>query len=119
MLARKGLLGIASEYDMVVLFSLVFTYKVLNLNDVGDKGHNTFTSQGTQSTNLYDSLGIVEDMALSAGNKHLTHFKIKKVTIEECKDHLGWWKTHEVQFFYIEFIAQQIFEIVGSQIKAK
>ncbi len=79
MLARKGLLRIASEYDMVVLFSLlVFTYKVLNLNDVGDKGHNTSTSQGTQSTSLYDSLGIVEDMALLAVNKCLTHFRIKQ-----------------------------------------
>jgi len=58
-------------------------------------------------------------MALSTVKEWLTHFKIKKVTVKECKDHLGWWKTHEVQFSYIGFVAQQILKIVGSQIKAK
>jgi len=63
---RERALGIAGEYDTVVLFLLlVSTYKVLNLNDVGDKGHNTSTSQGAQSTCLYDSLNIVKDKALS------------------------------------------------------
>jgi hypothetical protein len=63
---KERALGIAGEYDMVVLFSLlVSTYKALNPNDVGDKGHNTSTSQGAQSTRLYDSLNIVKDKALS------------------------------------------------------
>ncbi len=47
---KERALGIAGEYDTVVLFSLLIsTYKVLNSNDVGDKGHNTSTSQGAQS----------------------------------------------------------------------
>ncbi len=63
---KERAFGIASEYDMVVLFLLFMsTYKILNMNDVGDKGHNTSTSQGTQSISLYDSLSIAEDMALS------------------------------------------------------
>jgi hypothetical protein len=37
-----------------------------------------------------------EDMALLVVKKQLTHFKIKKVTKEECKDLLAWWKAHEV-----------------------
>jgi len=37
---KERALGIAGEYDMMVLFSLlVSTYKVLNPNDAGDKGH--------------------------------------------------------------------------------
>ncbi len=63
---KERVIGIAGKYDPMVLFSLLIsTYKVLNLNDVGDKGHNTFTSQGAQSTRLYDSLGIAKDKALS------------------------------------------------------
>jgi len=47
---KERALGITGEYDTVVLFSLLIsTYKVLNPNDVGDKGHNTSTSQGAQS----------------------------------------------------------------------
>ncbi len=60
-----------------------------------------------------------EDMALSVVKEQLTHFRIKKVTKEECKDPLAWWKAHEVQFSYVEFVAWQILGIVASQIEAK
>jgi len=39
--------------------------------------------------------------------------------MEECKDPLAWWRTHEIQFSYVWFVAWQIFGIVGSQIEAK
>jgi hypothetical protein len=58
-------------------------------------------------------------MALSMVKEQLNHFRIKKVTKEECKDPLAWWKTHEIQFSYVGFVTQQILGIVGSQIEAK
>ncbi len=45
-----------------------------------------------------------DDMVLSMVKGHLTHLKIKKVDEEECKDPLAWWKTHELQFFYVGFV---------------
>jgi hypothetical protein len=42
-----------------------------------------------------------------------------KVSDEECKSPLAWWKTHESQFSYVVFVAQQILGIVGSQIKVE
>jgi hypothetical protein len=38
------------------------------------------------STSLYDLIKIDEKMALSMVKKQLNHFKIKKITMEECKD---------------------------------
>jgi hypothetical protein len=54
------------------------------------------------------------DMVLSVVKGHLTHVKITKVNEEECKDPLAWWKTHELQFSYVGFVAQQILGIVAS-----
>jgi hypothetical protein len=59
-----------------------------------------------------------EDMALLVVKEQLTHFKIKVIE-EECTDLLAWWKTHEVQFSYVEFVAPQILGIVGSQIEVE
>ncbi len=58
-------------------------------------------------------------MALLVVKEQLTHFRIKKVNEEECKDPLAWWRTHEVHFSYVGFIARQIMGIVGFQIEAK
>jgi len=39
--------------------------------------------------------------------------------VKKQLNHLAWWKTHEVQFSHVGFVAQQILGIVGSQIEAK
>jgi hypothetical protein len=59
-----------------------------------------------------------DDMALLVVKEQPTHFRTKKVNEEECKDLLAWWRTHEVHFSYVGFIACQILGIVGSQIEA-
>ncbi len=48
-----------------------------------------------------------------SGKEQLTHFKIKKVNEEEFKDPFAWWRTCEVHFSYVCFVAQQILGIVG------
>jgi hypothetical protein len=45
--------------------------------------------------------------------------KIRKVSDEECRNPLPWWKAHESQFSYVVFVVQQILWIVGSQIEAE
>jgi hypothetical protein len=55
-----------------------------------------------------------EDMPLSVVKEQLTHFKVKKVTNDECKDPLAWWNAQEGHFSYVKFIAHQILGIVGS-----
>ncbi len=97
---------------------LICAYKYLNQSDVS-VGAPTFASQSIESTSLYDLIKIDEGMALSMMKEQLNHFKIKKVTKEECKDPLSWWRTHEIQFSYVGFVAPQILGIVGSQIKAE
>jgi hypothetical protein len=36
-----------------------------------------------------------------------------------CVDPLVWWQTHEAQFPNVNFLAKQIFGILGSQIEIK
>ncbi len=57
---------------------------------------------------------INEEIASSLVKKLLNHYKFKKVIKEEAKNSLKWWKMHELQFLYVEFVAQQILGIVGS-----
>jgi hypothetical protein len=60
-----------------------------------------------------------EDMALLVVKEQLTHFRVKKVTDDECKNLLAWWRTQKGHFSYVEFVACQILEIVGSHIEAE
>jgi hypothetical protein len=39
--------------------------------------------------------------------------------LEDCLLPLTWWKSHQVQFLNVSFVAQQILGILGSQIKTK
>jgi hypothetical protein len=52
---------------------------------------------------------IDEDMTLLVVMEQLTHFKMKKIIEEECKDPLAWWRAHEVHYSYVGFVAQQNF----------
>jgi hypothetical protein len=61
----------------------------------------------------------VDDMALSMVKEQLTHLRTKKVDEEEFKNLMAWWKTHEVQFSYVGFVAIQILGIMGFHIEAK
>jgi hypothetical protein len=45
------------------------------------------------------------DMALSMMKEQLTHLRTKKVNDEQCKDLMAWWKTHEVHFSFVGFVA--------------
>jgi hypothetical protein len=58
-------------------------------------------------------------MALSIVKEQLTHFKVKKVIDDECKDLLTWWRAQDGHFSYVEFVARQILGIVGSWIEAE
>jgi hypothetical protein len=60
-----------------------------------------------------------EDMVLSIFKEQLTHFKVKKVTDDECKDPLAWWRAQERHFYYVGFVVCEILGIVGSQIEAE
>ncbi len=94
---KEGFFQVASDYDIQVLFPLlVYAYKVLNPTNASEKNVGGSTSQNSQCYYLYDVMDMDEDMALLVMKEQLTHFKIKKVTKEECKDPLAWWKAHEV-----------------------
>ncbi len=56
-------------------------------------------------------------MALSIVKEQLTHFRVKKVIDDECKDPLAWWRAKDRHFSYVEFVAHQILGIVRSQIE--
>ncbi len=60
-----------------------------------------------------------EDMALSVVKEQITHFRVKKVTDDEYKDLLAWWRALESYLSYVEFVVHKILGIVGSQIEAK
>ncbi len=94
---------VASDYDIQVLFPLlIYAYKVLNPTNASEKNAGGSASQSSQCSSLYDVMDMDEDMALSVVKEQLIHFMITKVTKEECKDPLAWWKAHEVQFSYVK-----------------
>jgi hypothetical protein len=64
-------------------------------------------------------MDLDEDMTLSIIKEQLTHFRAKKVTDDECKDPLAWWRAKEGHFSYVKFVAHQILGIMGSQIEAE
>ncbi len=97
---------------------LVCAYKFLNPTNVSERVSN-FALESSQFTSLYDLMEIDEDMALSMVKEQLTHFRIKKVIEQESKDSLSWWRAHEVHYSYVGFVAQQILDIVGSQIEVE
>ncbi len=45
-----------------------------------------------------------EDMALLVVKEQLTHFRVKKVIDDECKDPLAWWQTLEGHLSYVQFV---------------
>jgi hypothetical protein len=47
----------------------------------------------------------VDDLALSMVTEQLTHLRTKKVDEEEFKNLMAWWKTHEVHFSDVGFVA--------------
>ncbi len=58
-------------------------------------------------------------MALLVVKEQLTHFRVKKVTNDECKNPLAWWRTQEGHLLYVKFVACQILEIVGSHFEVE
>lgn len=62
---------------------------------------------------------IDDKMALAVLKEQFNHFRVKKITKEEGKNPLTWWRAHEVQFWYVGFVAQKILGIVVAQIEAK
>ncbi len=94
------------KYDREVFFPLlVCAYKVLNPSDTCERALGSSTSQNSQTISLYDCMDTNENMALSIVKKQLTHFKVKKVIDDECKDPLAWWRTQEGHFSYVGFVA--------------
>jgi hypothetical protein len=55
-------------------------------------------------------------MALSIVKEQLTHFK---VTNDECKDPLTWWKAQKGHFSYVGFVAHQLLGIAISDIEVE
>jgi hypothetical protein len=64
-------------------------------------------------------MDIDENMTLLVVKEQLTHFKIEKVTDDEYKDLLAWWRTQERHFSYVGFVPRKILGCVGSQIEVK
>jgi len=83
---------------------LVFAYNFLNPSDVG-VGAFGFTSYIAKPTSIYDLMKTNEEMASSMMKEQLNHFMLKKVTKEEVKIPLEWWRVHEIQFSYVGFVS--------------
>lgn len=116
---KEQALQTKGEYEKQVLFPLlVCAYMVLNPSDTCERTFGSFTSQNSQTTSLYDCMDTDEDMFLSIVKEQLTHLKVK-VTDDECKDLLAWWRAKKRHFSYVEFVVYHILRIVGSQIEAK
>ncbi len=91
---------------------------VLNPSDTCERTFGSFTSQNSQTTSLYDCMDTDEDMFLSIVKEQLTHLKVK-VTDDECKDLLAWWRAQERHLSYVGFVVCQILGIVWLQIEAE
>jgi hypothetical protein len=88
---------------------LVHAYKFFNLSATSEivVAFTTIDFEVSNSTvgSLYDLMETDEEMVLSMVKEQLNHYRIKKVSDEECKNLLAWWKVHESQFSYVAFVA--------------
>jgi hypothetical protein len=117
---KEWALRIVGKYDKEVLFLLLIcAYNILNPSDTCERALGSSTSQNSQTISLYDCMDMDEDMALSIVKEQLTHFNVKKVIDDECKDPLAWWRAQEGHFSYVGFLVRQILGIVGSQIEVE
>jgi hypothetical protein len=60
-----------------------------------------------------------EDMPLLVVKEQLTHFKVKQVIDDECKDPLAWWRTQEGHFSYVGFVVVKSWELWDRRLKQK
>jgi len=58
----------------------------------------------SRTRSLYDLMETNEEVVLSMVKEQLSHYKIRKVSDEDCKSLLAWWKAHESQFSYVSFL---------------
>ncbi len=115
---------IAGEYDRYVLFPLlIHAYKFLNPFATNETVATSTTIDSEVNNfkvkTLYDLMETNEKMASLMVKEQLNHYRISKVSDEECKSLFAWWKAHESQFSYVAFVAQQILGIVGSQFEVE
>jgi hypothetical protein len=58
-----------------------------------------------EGASLYDLMEMNEEMVLSMVKEQLNHYRIKKVSDEECKNLLPRWKVHESMCFLLFLVA--------------
>jgi F0F1-type ATP synthase beta subunit len=109
---------------MYVLFLLlVHVYKFLNHYATSEtivvSIMINFEANKSRVGSLYNLMETNKEMVLLVVKEHLKHYRIRKVSDEECKNLLAWWKVHESQFSYVVFVARHILGIVGSQIESE
>jgi hypothetical protein len=64
-----------------------------------------FEMSNSRNRSLYDLMETNEKNVLLVVKEKLNHYKIRKVSDEECKSLLAWQKVHESQISYVVFIA--------------
>ncbi len=88
----------------------------------------SFASHSSQSTSSYDVMESDDDMALLVVKEQLNILGPRKKIKRNANWHgglrksikrnpLAWWRTHEVHFCYVGFVAKQILGIVGFHIE--
>jgi hypothetical protein len=95
---------IVGEYDEYVLFLLlVHAYKVLNssttseivVSIVNNSKLINYEMNNFKDASLYNLMQIDEKMVLLVVKERLNHYKIRKISVDECKIPFAWWKIHE------------------------
>jgi hypothetical protein len=86
---------ITNEYDKYVLFPLlVHAYRFLNMFTTSEiVVASTMTNYEMNNfgvKSLYDLMEIDEKMVLSVVKEQMNHYRIRKVSDEECKSPLAW-----------------------------
>jgi hypothetical protein len=66
---------------------------------------------------MFEQTASTSELAKELVKRELLIFKRYQLNVKDIKCPFQWWQKHEAMFLTIGFLAQQILEIVGSQIE--
>jgi hypothetical protein len=122
---RGACIRLATEYDANQVIPLLTTmFEVLNLivqtcvvEVVGSVvGFSEFIEK---DNNIFRGNASIEETSCAHVVAELSLFKRLFISLATCVDLVAWWQIHETQFPNVNFLAKQILQILGSQIKTK
>jgi hypothetical protein len=112
--------NIVKEYDRVPLYPMLLKcYYYLHPMTKSEVECANHREDAKSDLDILKQTPNTGESATELVTKEMLIFRCYQVDSKEMKCLLEWWAKHEIMFITIDFLAQEILRIVGSQIETK